>query len=95
MTATDITGTVLLTGPTGGLGRALLEPLARRRPEHLVLLGRSAAAMRDAARRASDAGARAVSVVEADLADLDAVARAGRRVSDLAERTGAPSPRCC
>lgn len=90
MTVTDTARTVVLTGPTGGLGRALLNPIARRRPEHLVLLGRSASSLADAARYASRAGARAVSVVEADLADLDAVARAGQRITDLAQQAGAP-----
>lgn len=90
MTVTDSSGTVVLTGPTGGLGLALIEPIARRRPERLVLLGRSTSALQGLAQQALEAGARAVSVVEADLSDLDAVARAGDQISDEAARTRAP-----
>lgn len=82
-------GTVLMTGPTGGLGRALLGPLARSGPEHLVLLGRSPEAMAAAAAAARQAGADSVSVVQVDLSDLDSVARAGREVAGLVG-TGAP-----
>lgn len=80
---------ILLTGPTGGLGRALLEPLARRHPAHLVLLGRSRGPLEGAAEVARSAGARAVSLVEVDLADLDDVARAGAAVTALV-RGGVP-----
>jgi len=76
-------GSVLLTGPTGGLGRALLAPLARRQPEHLILLGRAPGPLDAAQQLARDAGARAVSVVDCDLADLDAVASAGWAVTAL------------
>lgn len=89
MTATDSQMSVLLTGPTGGLGRALLEPLARRHPAHLILLGRARNPLEEAAETARAAGARAVSVVEADLADLDDVARAGEAVTALV-RGGVP-----
>jgi NAD(P)-dependent dehydrogenase (short-subunit alcohol dehydrogenase family) len=82
-------GTVLLTGPTGGLGQALLGPLARRKPTHLVLLGRDPVALEAAAQVARDVGAPAVTVVQADLADLNSVARAGRDVSELVQ-AGAP-----
>ncbi|MBC7679479.1 MAG: SDR family NAD(P)-dependent oxidoreductase, partial [Pseudorhodobacter sp.] len=83
MTVTDTPMSILLTGPTGGLGRALLEPLARRHPAHLVLLGRARGPLQDAAEIARAAGARAVSIVEADLADLDDVARAGAALAAL------------
>ena len=81
-------GTVVVTGATGGLGRALLDPLARRRPEHLVLLGRSAAAMRRAADDARAPGARFVSTVAVDLSDLGSVALAGAEVHRLTGNTG-------
>lgn len=82
-------GTVLLTGGTGGLGRALLEPLARRRPAHLILLGRSPEPLAAAARLARDAGARRVTQIPVDLADLESVAGAGRAVTALV-LAGAP-----
>lgn len=84
-----VPGTVLLTGATGGLGRALLGPIASRHPEHLVLLGRSPAPLTTAAQTARDAGAQDVSVVQVDLADLDSVARAGEAVTAL---VGAGAP---
>ena len=94
MTQTDsfgsrFDGTVVVTGATGGLGRALLDPLARRRPEHLVLLGRSPAAMARAADDARAAGARFVSTVAVDLSDLGSVASAGAEVHRLTANTGA------
>lgn len=88
--SSDLTGgTILLTGPTGGLGSAVLEPLSRSRPAHLVLLGRSRPALEASANRARAAGARAVSVVVVDLADLQDVGSAGRQVAALVE-AGAP-----
>ena len=87
MTVTDTS--ILLTGPTRGLGRAALTPLARRRSAHLVLVGRGATALAEAARTARRGGAREVTVVEADLADLDSVVAAGAAITGLVA-SGAP-----
>lgn len=85
MTAADITTSILLTGPTRGLGQALLDPLGRRRPESLILLGREPAALDRAAESARRAGANNVAAVQVDLADLTSVARAGLAVKKLVD----------
>jgi NAD(P)-dependent dehydrogenase (short-subunit alcohol dehydrogenase family) len=83
MTPSDISGSaplgpVLVTGPTRGLGRVLVDELARRGAP-LVLLGRDPAVRQVAA----EVGARAVAV---DLADLDVTRRAA---DDVAARVRA------
>ena len=83
MTGHDITS-VLVTGPTRGLGRALVDVLAARAPRPpLVLAGRTGTAELAAA-----TGARAVPL---DLADLGAVARTAQAVVELV-RSGAVPP---
>jgi NAD(P)-dependent dehydrogenase (short-subunit alcohol dehydrogenase family) len=83
MTVTDI-GTVVLTGPTRGLGRETALALARRpaaaRPD-LLLLGRGAALDRVVA-DCRAAGAAAVGV-PVELASLASVAAAAARVRDV------------
>ena len=87
MTHSDITPrfTVLITGPTRGIGAAVLQVLFAR-PErlHLVLLGRPSPRLDAAAQEARTAGA-AVHAVPVDLADLvsvtDAVAEVGALVA--------------
>ncbi|MDR5691279.1 SDR family NAD(P)-dependent oxidoreductase [Agromyces indicus] len=77
MTQTDITSpTVLLTGPTSGIGAGMLRHLVRHpsRPR-LVLLGRDAVRTNAATAVARDAGLTA-HTVHTDLADLDSVAAA-------------------
>jgi NAD(P)-dependent dehydrogenase (short-subunit alcohol dehydrogenase family) len=84
MTQTDITRpTVLLTGPTSGIGAGMLRALLRHpaRP-HLVLLARNAEAMDAALTAARSAGLRARGV-HVDLADLSSVQRALTEVSAL------------
>lgn len=86
MTSSDITRpTVLLTGPTSGIGagmlRALLEHPAR---PHLVLLARNPAALDAALTKAHDAGLTAHGV-HVDLADLVSVQAALAEVRALIE----------
>ncbi|MFC5379405.1 SDR family NAD(P)-dependent oxidoreductase [Aquipuribacter nitratireducens] len=83
MADTDITSpTVLVTGPTRGLGAALVDALAahRSRPR-LVLAGRDPATLGASAKRARATGA-VVDEVVVDLLDLDAVAAAAAGVVD-------------
>jgi NAD(P)-dependent dehydrogenase (short-subunit alcohol dehydrogenase family) len=82
MTATDITGSIVVTGPTRGLGRALVPVLAAARPDAtLVLLGRPGAALEAAAEAARQCGAR-VRTVPCDLASLEQVRTAAATVRD-------------
>jgi NAD(P)-dependent dehydrogenase (short-subunit alcohol dehydrogenase family) len=78
-------GTVLLTGPTGGLGRPAVLAMARRpadaRPD-LVLVGRPGAGLEGIADEARAAGA-TVHAVGADLARLADVRAAATRVREL------------
>ena len=78
-------GTVLLTGPTGGLGKAATLAIANRpapqRPD-LLLVGRAGTALTDVAEAARAAGA-TVQEIGCDLARLADVRDAGQRVKDL------------
>src|SRR5882762_9756974 len=78
-------GTVLITGPTGGLGRAATLAMAYRaapeRPD-LLLVGRPGRALTEVAEEARAAGA-TVYEIGGDLARLADVRAAGRRVRDL------------
>jgi len=73
MTETDITPTVLLTGPTSGIGAAMLDRLVEHpsRP-HLVLMARDAAALDRALHNAHAAGLTATGI-PIDLTDLASV----------------------
>jgi len=86
-------GTVLLTGPTGGLGKAATLAIANRpapqRPD-LLLVGRAGKALTDVAEAARAAGA-TVQEIGCDLARLADVRDAGQRVKDLLE-AGAVRP---
>src|SRR3984885_6316911 len=86
-------GTVLLTGPTGGLGKAATLAIATRpaaqRPGWL-LGGRAGKALTDVAEAARVAGA-TVQEIGCDLARLADVRDAARRVKDLLA-TGAVRP---
>jgi NAD(P)-dependent dehydrogenase (short-subunit alcohol dehydrogenase family) len=75
MTVTDITPTVLVTGPTRGLGRDLTLALAARKI-HLVLLGRNPEALADISRQAKDAGSPQVETISVDFASLAQIAEA-------------------
>ncbi len=80
-------GTVLITGPTGGLGRATTLAIARRPAEQrpdLVLVGRPGQGLTEVAEAARAAGA-TVQEIGCDLARLADVRAAGRRVKELLE----------
>lgn len=82
MTVADITGCIVVTGPTRGLGRALVPVLAAARPDApLVLLGRPGPALEAAAEAARRSGAR-VRTVPCDLASLEQVRAAAATVRD-------------
>src|SRR5271163_4704704 len=78
-------GTVLLTGPTGGLGKAATLAIANRpaaqRPD-LLLVARAGEALTDVAASARAAGA-TVQEIGCDLARLADVRDAARQVKDL------------
>jgi NAD(P)-dependent dehydrogenase (short-subunit alcohol dehydrogenase family) len=79
MTVSDITGpaSILLTGPTRGLGRALVDVLARTHPTpSLLLAGRDPAAVAAAVAAAGPAAA----ALPLDLADLRSVRAAAEAV---------------
>ncbi|CQD05969.1 dehydrogenase [Mycobacterium europaeum] len=78
-------GTVLLTGPTGGLGKAATLAIARRPPSDrpdLLLVGRPGQALTAVADEARSAGA-TVHEIACDLARLSDVRSAGRMAKDL------------
>lgn len=76
MTQSDIAPTVLLTGPTSGIGATMLDHLARHpSAPQLVLVGRDPHRLRQAADRARASGLTAREI-PMDLADLRSV-RAG------------------
>lgn len=87
------TGTAVITGPTGGLGRATTLAMARRpevlRPD-LLLVGRPGRALTDVAAEARAAGAD-VHTIGCDLAQLADVRRAGRQIRELLD-AGAVRP---
>lgn len=78
-------GTVLVTGPTGGLGRSAITAMAHRpageRPD-LLLVGRPGQALHDVGDEARAAGA-TVHEISCDLASLADVRAAGATVKDL------------
>jgi NAD(P)-dependent dehydrogenase (short-subunit alcohol dehydrogenase family) len=78
-------GTVLITGPTGGLGKAAALAIANRpapqRPD-LLLVGRVAQALTEVADDARAAGATAQEIA-CDLARLDEVRETGQKVREL------------
>jgi NAD(P)-dependent dehydrogenase (short-subunit alcohol dehydrogenase family) len=86
-------GTVLITGPTGGLGKSATLAIAHRPAEQrpdLLLVGRPGKGLTDVAEAARAAGA-TVQEIGCDLARLADVRDAGRRVRDLLE-AGAVRP---
>jgi NAD(P)-dependent dehydrogenase (short-subunit alcohol dehydrogenase family) len=86
-------GTVVITGPTGGLGRAATLAIANRpeseRPD-LLLVGRSGRALTEVAEDARAAGA-TVYEIGCDLARLADVQAAGQRARELLD-SGAVRP---
>ncbi len=82
MTVPDITGSIVVTGPTRGLGRALVPLLTAARPgAPLVLLGRPGAALEAVTEEAARSAARVVAV-PCDLASLQEVRAAAATVRD-------------
>ncbi|MCV7438254.1 SDR family NAD(P)-dependent oxidoreductase [Mycobacterium seoulense] len=78
-------GTVLLTGPTGGLGKAAMLAIAHRPPSErpdLLLVGRPGRALTEVADEARSAGA-TVQEIACDLARLSDVRSAGQMAKDL------------
>ncbi len=92
MTRTDITNsasaapTVLLTGPTSGIGAGMLRALCRHpsRPR-LILLARDTAALERSLTEARAAGLEAVGI-PLELSDLDSVATALAELRELIAR---------
>jgi NAD(P)-dependent dehydrogenase (short-subunit alcohol dehydrogenase family) len=84
-TASGASGTVLITGPTGGLGKAATLAIASRpaaqRPD-LLLIGRTGQALTEVAEQARATGA-TVHEIGCDLARLADVRNAGKQVEDL------------
>jgi NAD(P)-dependent dehydrogenase (short-subunit alcohol dehydrogenase family) len=76
--------TVLITGATDGLGRALAERLAAG-GAHLFLHGRDPGRLAAAAAAAQEAGAGAVRTFQADLASLEQVRGLAREVRDATD----------
>ncbi|WP_374023880.1 SDR family NAD(P)-dependent oxidoreductase [Mycobacterium sp. HNNTM2301] len=78
-------GTILLTGPTGGLGKAATLAIARRPPSNrpdLLLVGRPGRALTDVAEEARSVGA-TVHEIGCDLSRLSDVRSAGSTVKSL------------
>ncbi|WP_438854493.1 SDR family NAD(P)-dependent oxidoreductase [Agromyces sp. M3QZ16-3] len=93
MTDTDIMPpTVVLTGPTRGIGAAMLERLLAHpaRPD-LVLLARDPQGLETAVRRARDAGRSAIGI-RLDLADLRSVDAAVEEIQHRMARGDVASP---
>jgi NAD(P)-dependent dehydrogenase (short-subunit alcohol dehydrogenase family) len=86
MTSIEL-GSVLITGPTGGLGKAATLAIAHRpagqRPD-LLLIGRAGRGLTEVAEEARAAGA-TVQEIGCDLARLSDVRDAAHRVKDLLE----------
>lgn len=81
MTATE--PTILLTGATSGLGRAVATVLAEGKT-HLILHGRDGPRLENLQKELSDAAAH-IDVVKADLADLAQVAQLAEDVAKLTD----------
>ena len=72
---------IVVTGASGGIGRATAEEFARR-GERLALLARGETGLAAARRRALELGAEQVVTIPVDVADAAAVSRAVERVED-------------
>ena len=81
--------TVLLTGPTGGLGREAALAVARR-GSRLVLVGRPSKAFSATVADAMNAGAGLVDAIEVDFADLASISTGARQVRELLAASDTP-----
>lgn len=78
----DTRKTVVLTGPSRGLGRATTLAIARR-GHRLVLIGRPSAGFDAIRHDAAEAGAPSVTMIEADLQSIASTRAAGDEIASL------------
>ena len=96
---TSMNGTVIITGPTGGLGKALALDMAKRpeasRPD-LLLIGRKGEKLADILKSVRDAGATAYEVPcdFSRLSDVRAAADAIKTILASWEGTSSACARC-
>lgn len=76
---------ILLTGATGGLGRALAMKLSDYGAKCLVLSGRDDSALISVAGECRDAGAANVHIINCDLSDLDAVEKLASTTMEICD----------
>ena len=89
-TSGDEPKTVVLTGPSRGLGRATTLAIARR-GHQLVLIGRPSGGFDAIRQDALDAGAAAVTMIEADLQSIESTRAAGNEIAALVARGDVPA----
>jgi NAD(P)-dependent dehydrogenase (short-subunit alcohol dehydrogenase family) len=75
-----MTETVVITGASAGIGRAVAELFGRRKA-NVTLIARGEAGLRGAARSVEEAGGAALPI-QADVADYEAVDRAAKRTEE-------------
>ena len=76
---------ILITGATGGLGKALAVQLSENGAKNLVLSGRDLSSLASVATECRDKGALNVHVVPCDLSDLDAVEKLASATLNLCD----------
>ena len=90
MTTDTAIKTVVLTGPSRGLGRATTLAIARD-GHRLVLIGRPSSGFDSIRREALDAGAAEVVMLEADLQSVASIRSAGAEIAARVERGALPA----